>query len=107
MSSQPPIAGMILAGGLSRRMGGGDKAMIEVDGQSLLDRVIERLQAHAPNARLLRTNLSHADEDRLRQLLAAEGVLIAPGSRLFISGALTEDDVATILRGFDQALSKL
>ena len=33
------------------------------------DRVIERLQAHAPNARLLRTNLSHADEARLRQLL--------------------------------------
>jgi len=33
------------------------------------DRVIERLKAHAPNARLLRTNLSHADEDRLRQLL--------------------------------------
>lgn len=33
------------------------------------DRVIERLKAHAPNARLLRTNLSHADEARLRQLL--------------------------------------
>jgi molybdopterin-guanine dinucleotide biosynthesis protein A len=38
-----PIAGLILAGGLSRRMGGGDKALIEVDGQTLLDRVIERL----------------------------------------------------------------
>lgn len=38
-----PIAGLILAGGLARRMGGGDKAMIEVEGQSLLDRVIERL----------------------------------------------------------------
>ena len=45
--------------------------------------------------------------NRLRQLLAAEGVLIAPGSRLFISGALTDDDVAAILRGFDQALAKL
>ncbi len=39
----PPIAGLILAGGLSRRMGGGDKALIEVEGQSLLDRTIERL----------------------------------------------------------------
>ena len=33
------------------------------------DRVIERLRAHAPHARLLRTNLSHTDEDRLRQML--------------------------------------
>jgi len=33
------------------------------------DRVIERLRAHAPHARLLRTNLSHADEDQLRALL--------------------------------------
>jgi uncharacterized membrane protein len=33
------------------------------------DRVIERLRSHAPHARLLRTNLSHTDEDRLRSLL--------------------------------------
>ncbi|MEB3332163.1 MAG: DUF1269 domain-containing protein [Synechococcaceae cyanobacterium] len=33
------------------------------------DRVIERLRSHAPHARLLRTSLSHTDEDQLRQLL--------------------------------------
>ncbi|MFM7312782.1 MAG: DUF1269 domain-containing protein [Cyanobium sp.] len=33
------------------------------------DRVIERLRTHAPQARLLRTNLSHTDEERLRQQL--------------------------------------
>jgi len=33
------------------------------------DRVIERLRSHAPHAKLLRTNLSHTDEARLRQLL--------------------------------------
>ena len=33
------------------------------------DRLIERLRDHAPHARLLRTNLSHTDEDRLRQML--------------------------------------
>jgi uncharacterized membrane protein len=33
------------------------------------DRVIERLRRHAPNARLLRTSLSHTDEDRLRVML--------------------------------------
>ena len=33
------------------------------------DRVMERLRAHAPHAKLLRTNLSHTDEDQLRELL--------------------------------------
>jgi uncharacterized membrane protein len=33
------------------------------------DRVIERLRNHAPHAKLLRTNLSHTDEERLRQML--------------------------------------
>jgi uncharacterized membrane protein len=33
------------------------------------DRVIERLRAHAPHAKLLRTNLTHLDEERLRHLL--------------------------------------
>ncbi|MDO8606594.1 MAG: molybdenum cofactor guanylyltransferase MobA [Phaeospirillum sp.] len=42
-TTPPPIAGVILAGGLSRRMGGGDKSLIAVEGQSLLDRTIERL----------------------------------------------------------------
>ena len=32
------------------------------------DRVIER-HSHAPNARLVKTNLSHTDEDKLRELL--------------------------------------
>ncbi len=37
--------------------------------EATADRVIERLGAHAPHAKLLRTNLSHTDEDQLRQLL--------------------------------------
>ena len=37
------IAGVILAGGLARRMGGGDKALLQVGGRSLLAQVIERL----------------------------------------------------------------
>lgn len=41
------IAGVILAGGLSRRMGGGDKPLLEVDGQTLLERVIARLSPQA------------------------------------------------------------
>jgi len=36
--------GLLLAGGQSRRMGGGDKALRLLGGQSLLDRVIARMQ---------------------------------------------------------------
>ena len=38
------IVGLLLAGGLSRRMGGGDKALRALGGRSLLERVIDRLQ---------------------------------------------------------------
>lgn len=40
---QAPL-GVILAGGLARRMGGGDKGLLELDGQSLMARVIARLE---------------------------------------------------------------
>ncbi|HVV79710.1 MAG TPA: molybdenum cofactor guanylyltransferase MobA [Pseudolabrys sp.] len=39
----PPTFGLILAGGLARRMGGGDKAKIEIGGVTILDRVLATL----------------------------------------------------------------
>lgn len=39
---QAPL-GVILAGGLATRMGGGDKGLLVLDGQTLLSRVIDRL----------------------------------------------------------------
>ena len=39
----PPTLGLVLAGGLARRMGGGDKARIEIGGVSILDRVLATL----------------------------------------------------------------
>ncbi len=41
-SNQP--LGLILAGGLARRMGGGDKIMLDVGGKKILERVLERLR---------------------------------------------------------------
>lgn len=39
----PPTLGVLLAGGLARRMGGGDKPLRAIGGKTILARVIERL----------------------------------------------------------------
>src|SRR5947209_8571142 len=41
----PPTLGLVLAGGLARRMGGGDKAFIRIGGATILDRVLASLSA--------------------------------------------------------------
>ena len=41
--SHAAIPGVLLAGGLARRMGGGDKPMRQIGGSSILERVIARL----------------------------------------------------------------
>ena len=43
----PGIAGVILAGGQSRRMGGGDKTLLDLGGKPMLAHVIARLAAQA------------------------------------------------------------
>jgi molybdopterin-guanine dinucleotide biosynthesis protein A len=40
----PPVAGVILAGGLARRMGGGDKCLLPLGAGTLLDLVVARLR---------------------------------------------------------------
>jgi molybdenum cofactor guanylyltransferase len=40
----PDIPGVLLAGGLARRMGGGDKPMRQIGGRTILERVIARLK---------------------------------------------------------------
>ncbi len=49
------IPGVILAGGQSRRMGGGDKTLLPLGGQTVLSRVIERLRGQV-GAMLLNAN---------------------------------------------------
>ncbi len=43
--ASPAVAGVLLAGGRSRRMGGGDKCLREIAGRPVLAHVIERAQA--------------------------------------------------------------
>jgi molybdenum cofactor guanylyltransferase len=85
-----PIAGVILAGGLSRRMGGGDKCLRPLGGRPILARVIERL---APQVDRLALN---ANGDPAR--FAAFGLPVLPDSVAGFAGPL-----AGVLAGMDWA----
>ncbi len=61
MNEGNAAAGVILAGGLARRMGGRPKAFVEVAGRALVDHVIGRL---APQVTALALN-ANADRERL------------------------------------------
>ncbi|WP_072506511.1 molybdenum cofactor guanylyltransferase MobA [Phaeobacter porticola] len=50
--AEQKILGVILAGGLATRMGGGDKGRLEIGGESLLSRVVDRLSAQVPDLAL-------------------------------------------------------
>ncbi|WP_404379204.1 molybdenum cofactor guanylyltransferase MobA [Caenispirillum salinarum] len=56
----PPVAGLVLAGGLSRRMGGGDKTLLLLDGRPMLLHVLDRV---APQVGPLAIN-ANGDPDR-------------------------------------------
>jgi molybdopterin-guanine dinucleotide biosynthesis protein A len=86
------IPGVVLAGGLARRMGGGDKPLREIGGQTILARVIARLK---PQCECL---LLSANGDPLRFApfglpVIADGVKHYPGP------------LAGVLAGLDWAAS--
>lgn len=64
------ILGCILAGGQSRRMGGGDKCLIDIGGTTMLDLVVERLAPQVPGM-ILNAN---GDPDRFARF----GLGVAP-----------------------------
>ncbi len=43
------VLGCVLAGGQSRRMGGGDKSLLDLGGKSMLDIILARLSPQVPN----------------------------------------------------------
>ncbi|HYS48324.1 MAG TPA: molybdenum cofactor guanylyltransferase MobA [Xanthobacteraceae bacterium] len=43
MTTEPATCGLVLAGGLARRMGGGDKGLIRIGEETILDRALARL----------------------------------------------------------------
>jgi molybdenum cofactor guanylyltransferase len=48
--SPSPILGLVLAGGLARRMGGGDKARIRICGRTILERVLATFKPQCAGA---------------------------------------------------------
>jgi molybdopterin-guanine dinucleotide biosynthesis protein A len=63
VSIERPVTGVILAGGLARRMGGGDKPLRLVGNRTILDRVIDCV---APQVRALIIN-ANGDASRFSQ----------------------------------------
>ena len=76
----PPTLGVLLAGGLARRMGGGDKPLRAIGGRTILERVIERF---APQCDGLILN-ANGDPQRF----AATGLPVVPDSVPGFAGPL-------------------
>jgi len=61
-----PCSGVILAGGLNTRFSGRDKALLEIDGKSILSRILEVFRAIFDEIILVSNNpLQHLEEDLL------------------------------------------
>jgi molybdenum cofactor guanylyltransferase len=84
------MLGLVLAGGLARRMGGGDKARIRIGGKTILERVLERLTPQCSSV-ILNAN---GDPGRF----ADTGLPVVPDSVPDFAGPL-----AGILAGLDWA----
>ncbi|MGH6709146.1 MAG: molybdenum cofactor guanylyltransferase MobA [Bradyrhizobium sp.] len=84
------IPGVLLAGGLARRMGGGDKPMRTIAGRTILERVIARLKPQCDGL------LLNANGDPAR--FAAFGLPVIPDGVADFPGPL-----AGILAGLDWA----
>ena len=100
-AAAPPTIGAILAGGLARRMGGGDKALRSIGGRTVLDRLLDRL---APQVARLILN-ANDDPDRFGALglpVVADSLPDHPGPLAGVLAALewtaaTAPDVAWVV----------
>jgi len=90
MTDRLAIPGVLLAGGLARRMGGGDKPMRTIGGRTILERVIARLKPQCDGLIL------NANGDPAR--FAAFGLPVIPDGVANFPGPL-----AGILAGLDWA----
>lgn len=85
--SRPRILGVVLAGGLARRMGGGDKTLKTVGGVPILERVITRLRPQV-DALILNANGDPARFAAFGLPVVADGVPDHPGPLAGVLAAL-------------------
>ncbi|WP_409363103.1 molybdenum cofactor guanylyltransferase MobA [Bradyrhizobium lablabi] len=83
----PEIPGVLLAGGLARRMGGGDKPMRMIAGHTILERVIRRLKPQCDGL-ILNANGDPARFAAFGLPVIADGVADFPGPLAGILAAL-------------------
>jgi len=72
------IVGVLLAGGLSRRMGGGDKGLLDLAGSSMLARVIDRIRPQVGDL-IINANGDPGRFERFGCPIAADTVPDNPG----------------------------
>ena len=98
----PPTLGLVLAGGLARRMGGGDKALIDIGGVTILDRILARLRPQC-TAIVLNANGDPARFSRFGLAVIADDVPDFAGPLAGILAGL--DWAAANARGADWMVS--
>jgi molybdopterin-guanine dinucleotide biosynthesis protein A len=87
MTEAANIPGVLLAGGLARRMGGGDKPMKQIGGRTILDRVVMRLKPQCDGL-ILNANGDPARFAALGLRVVADSVADFPGPLAGILAAL-------------------
>jgi molybdopterin-guanine dinucleotide biosynthesis protein A len=85
--SHPDTLGVILAGGLARRMGGTDKMRIRIGGATILERVLERLRPQCAQL-ILNANTNAARFADVGLPVVADSVADFPGPLAGILAAL-------------------
>jgi molybdopterin-guanine dinucleotide biosynthesis protein A len=93
-TDSPVTPGVLLAGGLARRMGGGDKPMRQIGGRTILERVIARLKPQCDSL-ILNANGDPARFASFSLPVIADSVADFPGP---LAGILAALDWAAAVR---------
>lgn len=85
MPTATQVLGVILAGGLARRMGGGDKCLLSVEGEPILAHILRRLRPQSRTV-ILNANGDARRFDEFDVEVVADAVADTPGP---LGGVLT------------------